>query len=112
MIEKKLIEYLSDSMEVPVYAEEPDTSETAFLVIEKTGSSAQENCLFTSMIAVKSYGATLSEAARLNEETKTAMFDAASIPEVTEVILNSDYNFTDTRKKKYRYQAVFEITHY
>ena len=26
--------------------------------------------------------------------------------------LNSDYNFTDTETKEYRYQAVFDINYY
>lgn len=26
--------------------------------------------------------------------------------------LNSDYNYTDTKRKKYRYQAVFNIAYY
>lgn len=32
--------------------------------------------------------------------------------EISRVKLNSDYNFTDTQKKKYRYQAIYEITYY
>ena len=31
---------------------------------------------------------------------------------VSKVKINSDYNFTDTRTKKYRYQIVAEIWHY
>jgi hypothetical protein len=29
--------------------------------------------------------------------------------EVTKVTLNSNYNFTDTTTKEYRYQAVFDL---
>ena len=33
-------------------------------------------------------------------------------PEIAACRLNSDYNFTDTAKKKYRYQAVFDLVYY
>ena len=51
------------------------------------------------------------EAAKLNEELKEAIFKLRWSKEVGGVKLNSDYNFTDTRTKKYRYQAVFDITY-
>lgn len=112
MIEELIVSYLSDSLDVSVYAEEPDGDAREYVVIEKTGSSAEENMLFTSMIAIQSYGNELIDAMRLNDRVKTAMFKAVSLQGVTDISLNSDYNFTDTRKKKYRYQAVFDITHY
>jgi hypothetical protein len=52
------------------------------------------------------------EAATLNEQVKQAVFDSVSLDEITAVSLNSDYNYTDTATKRYRYQAVFVITHY
>lgn len=113
MIEKTVQEYLKRKLwDCPVYAEEPDEAPSRYLVIEKTGSSAEENCLFTSMIAIKSYGGSLLKSMVLNEQVKTAMFNIASEPEITDISLNSDYNFSDTERKRYRYQAVFDITHY
>ena len=32
--------------------------------------------------------------------------------DVIKVSLNSDYNFTDITTKRYRYQAVFDISYY
>ena len=40
------------------------------------------------------------------------MLEAAALPEIGAVHLNSDYNFTDTAAKRYRYQAVFDVTYY
>lgn len=51
-------------------------------------------------------------AAELNEKVKSAMDEIVELDEVTRCELNSDYNYTDTSRKKYRYQAVFDITHY
>lgn len=112
IIEEIIIAYLSDRMNVMAYAEEPDSDETGYVVIEKTGSSADENMLHTAMVAIKSYGKELIDAMTLNDAVKEAMQDITSLPGITDVSLNSDYNFTDTQKKKYRYQAVFNITHY
>ena len=52
------------------------------------------------------------EAAKLNEKIKNLMYDLTTISEVSKVKLNSDYNFTDTETKRYRYQAIFDIYHY
>ena len=82
-----------------------------FAVLEKTGES-RENYINTAILAVQSYAPTLLPAAELNEQVKTAMFGAAQLPGVAAVHLNSDYNFTDTSSKAYRYQAVYNITYY
>lgn len=112
MIEVTILKYLERLMECPVYAEEPIEAPGRYLVIEKTGSGAEENCLFTSMVAIKSYGTSMLDSMQLNEKVKQAMFAITTESDVTDVSLNSDYNFSDTTRKKYRYQAVFDITHY
>ena len=35
-----------------------------------------------------------------------------TLNEIVSVELNSDYNYTDTTTKEYRYQGVYNITHY
>ena len=52
------------------------------------------------------------DAASLNEEVKQAMDDLISLNEICRSQLNSDYNFTDRNKRIYRYQAVYDVTHY
>ena len=111
MIEKIVLDYLTDTMEVPAYMEMPENPPNRFLVLEKTGSS-EENLIFYATVAVQSYGKTLADAAELNEQVKAAMNQIAELPSVTRCQLNSDYNHTDTLTKRYRYQAVFDITHY
>ena len=114
MIEQIVFDYLTGELEdIPVYMQVPETntgSET-FVVLEKTGSSIS-NFIGEAMIAVQSYAPTLYEAATLNEQVKTAMFEIVSLDEVTAVMLNGDYNFTDESRKQPRYQAVFELSHY
>ena len=110
MIEKIILDYLKAEMDVPVFADQYAT-ETPRIVIEKTGSS-RTNQLDAATFAVQSYADSLYGAAMLNEEVKQVMTDAVNLDAVASVNLNSDYNFTDTTAKSYRYQAVFEITYY
>lgn len=111
MIEKIIRVYLK-AEGFHAYMEMPEILPSfPFVIIEKTGSS-RTNRITTSTLAIRSYGATLNEAAELNERIKEVMDEAVSLPDVTKVALNSDYNFTDTSTKRYRYQAVFDITHY
>jgi hypothetical protein len=48
----------------------------------------------------------------LNDQVKAAMENIVELDEVCACRLNSDYNFTDSTSKQYRYQAVFQVTHY
>ena len=111
MIEKVLIDYLSQALTVPVYLERPVNPPNEYVIIEKTGSSKQ-NQICSAMVAFQSYAKTLLAAATLNETVKAAVESSITLPEISRAKLNSDYNFTNTASKQYRYQAVFDITHY
>lgn len=111
MIEKILLDYLAAALNVPVMMERPPDAPDTFVLLEKTGSG-RENHLCTAILAVQAYAPSLLEAARLNERAKAAMLAAVRLPAVAAVRLNGDYNFTDTAMKGYRYQAVFDVTHY
>lgn len=112
MIEEIVIDYLNKNMSVPCYAERPEKKPSGeYLVIEKTGSAA-ENHIEDATIAVQSFADTLANAAALNEEVKRVMREIVSLKEVSAIRLNSDYNFTSTALKAYRYQAVFILTYY
>lgn len=111
MIEKIILDYLDQELSVPVYMERPDNPPEQYVLIEKTGSG-KRNHICDATLAIQSYAPSMYEAAVLNENVKTAMESAATLEEICRVSLNSDYNFTDTAMKQYRYQAVFDITHY
>lgn len=110
MIETIIYEYLTSVTDAPVCFEILDENEK-FILIEKTGSS-RENQLDSATLAIQSYAPTLYEAAELNEQVKELMLGAIALPEISSVSLNSDYNFTDTTTKRYRYQAAFEVYYY
>lgn len=109
MIEMTVIQYLQQRLNVPVYAEIPVEMPETFVVFEKTGN-ARNNRIDNATIAVQSYAPTLLGAATLNEAVKAALDDMANTENVFRCKLNSDYNYTDTTLKRYRYQAVYDIT--
>lgn len=115
MVEVTLLNYLKDVFgddNIPVYLERPEKRPTTeYIVMEKTGGT-KINLIPANTFAFQSYGPTLYKASVLNERVKTAVENAVELEEISSVTLNSDYNFTDTVSKAYRYQAVFVITHY
>lgn len=80
-------------------------------IARKTGSSREAH-IDRAMLAIQSYAPSMYEAARLNERVKAAMDSAAELDAVSASRLNSDYNFTDTTTKRYRYQAVYDLVYY
>ena len=110
MIEKIVLDYLNDALNVPVYMEMPEDKPDRFVLIEKTGSS-RENHIDFATITIRSYAESLYYPAALNEDVKQAMDDIIALDTVSSAELNSDYNFTDTETKKYRYQAVYDLVY-
>lgn len=110
MIETLLIDYLSEHLEVFVGMEAPKQT-TDYVLVDKTGSS-RNNHIITSSFAIQSYGATLYDAMLLNQEVTEVMEGLIEFDQITRVELETDYNFTNTATKQYRWQAVYSITHY
>lgn len=110
MIAKDLLDYLGEALSVSVYMESPEEL-TNYVLLDQTGSSRNDH-IVTTTIAVQSYAPSLYEAMVLNESVKEAMEGFAQLANVTRVELDTDYNFTNTTTKQYRWQAVYNITHY
>ena len=109
MIEETVLNYLISKGFRAVMEEEG--LECDYLVIEKAGGSG-DKMPSNSVITIQSYSESLAVAAKLSEKMINAMHDIIELPEICRCELNSNYNFTDTARKRYRYQAVFNITHY
>lgn len=110
MIESVIKRYLDSHLTVPAFLEKPLKSPKNFVLFEKTGSG-KTNHIVTVSIAFQSYGKTMYEAAEINEELKQIIEKMVELPEISSVKLNSDYNYTDTETKEYRYQAVYDIAY-
>lgn len=112
MIEKTVRDYLKTQLnDVPVYLEIPANPPKKFVFVQKTGSNESDH-ITSSIFAVQSYDSTLFKASTLNETVKAEMAEIIALDEIGAVRLNSDYPFPDADRKEYRYQALFEITHY
>lgn len=90
---------------------EEENKEKKYILLEKTGGSEVDHIKHATL-AVQSFSDTLYSTAKLNEEMKEAMKRITERDGVCRCELNSDYNYTDTKRKKYRYQAVFNIAYY
>lgn len=110
MIETLIIDYLSEHLEVFVGMEAPEQT-TDYVLIDKTGSS-RTNHIITSSFAIQSYGASLYDAMLLNAEVAETMEGFIELDQITRVELETDYNYTNTETKQYRWQSVYNITHY
>ena len=111
MVESIVKNYLQSRLNVPVRLEEEDNLGQEYILIEKTGSG-KENHVESATLAVQSFSTSLYGAATLNERVKAAMEKIIELDDISKCELNSDYNYTDTNRKKYRYQAVFDIVYF
>lgn len=110
MIERTVLNYLEAQLSVPVYMEMPEDMPASFVLVEKTGSG-RDNHINRATLAIQSYAPSLEGAAELNELVKAAMDAMPDTEDVFRSKLNSDYNYTDTSVKRYRYQAVYDLTY-
>ena len=118
MIEETLYRYLKESLApVEVYLAVRTPPAKKYVYLEKTGSG-RHNRLDSATFAFQSVAPTLEEAAKLNEAVKGLLDDSVRLPGIARARLNTDYNFTDNdlraeqRRKKYRYQAVYDFVYY
>lgn len=111
MIEEIVLNYLKQNMEpIPVGMETPEEKAVKYILIEKIASE-EVNRINTATLAVQSIADSMYNAAALNEEVKKVMAEMIELDRISKVKLSSDYNFTNTQTKQYRYQAVFDITY-
>lgn len=110
MIEKTLLDYLTEELApIPVYLETPEQIPEKYYLIEKTGSG-ETNYIRRATFALQSISSnSLYEAAQMNEELKAAMSAIIYSEDISKAALNSDYHFTNTATKQYRYQAVYDL---
>lgn len=111
MIEKIILDYLDKKLSCMVRLEEEPDMPEEYVLIEKTGSS-KRNHVKKATLAIQSYSSSLYRSAELNEEVKEAMEKSIALDYISKCELNSDYDFTDTKRKKYRYQAVFDLVYF
>lgn len=110
MIEIIILKYLTEKMDVPVSMDKTDRDVKRYILVERTGSS-RSNFINTATFVFQSYAESKYEAAKLNEELKLNMDNIIELPQISRSALNSDYDYTNTQTKEYRYQAVYNIVY-
>lgn len=110
-IEEYVIAYLDGALDVPVSGDVPSPLPARFVTVELTGGYAPEK-IGRATLAVQSWDSSRAAAGALCETVIAAMDAMAGEPEISSVELDSAYNYTDTDRRKPRYQAVFDIVHY
>lgn len=113
MIEDILINALNERLTAPCYAEVPKDPPSAYYIVEKTGGRI-ENHIRSAILAIESCSiSSMVEASSMNEcLIECMLYNVVKLEDIASVSLNSDYNFTDSTTKTYRYQAVFEVVYY
>jgi hypothetical protein len=110
-IESILIGYLN-SKGYTAYGEEPEKPPREYLVVGKVGSR-HTNHIDGAVITIRSYSESLEQAAVLNKQVKyTMLYELPELSDIAGVTLNSDYPQADPDTRRYRYQAVYDITYY
>ncbi|KXT73196.1 Phage-associated protein [Streptococcus sp. DD10] len=111
MIEKVIKRHLDSQLGVPSFYEHEEDMPERCVLIEKTGSGRRDFAR-SATFTFQSYAGSMQEAAELNEAVKVAVDSLIGLDAISGVRLNSDYNFTDTETKRYRYQAVYDIYYF
>ncbi|MQW23888.1 MULTISPECIES: hypothetical protein [unclassified Lactococcus] len=111
MIETVIKDFLDGHLSVPSFLEHQENMPKRYVFFEKLGSS-KSNHITSATFAFQSYAESMYETAKLNEELKRVVEDLITLDDIGGISLNSDYNYTDTETKKYRYQAVFDIKYF
>lgn len=111
MIEITIKEHLERNLDVPVFFEFPKDAADRFLVL-KVENNPRENLVDSAMLVADSYGPSLAGAAALNSRVKRVLDGLVELPSVSASRRGGDYPAFDTSNKRYRYQAVQNITYY
>ncbi len=114
MIEKVIRAKLLEALGVGVYFTEPPKPPREYIIIDKIGSSEGAARVINSVtLAVQSIHAdSIGGAMELNERVKKAVSALEADDRFTRVRCNSDGDFTDPETRRFRWQALFEITYY
>lgn len=111
MIEFVIKEHLQQRLAVPVFFEFPRHAGESFVVL-KVENNPRENLIDSALLVVDSYGPTQLAAAQLNKTVKPLLDDLVLLPRISASKRGGDYPAFDSVNKKYRYQAVQNITYY
>lgn len=106
IIELEIYKYMKE-LGFPVYMEVPKERPAEFITIEKTGGQYLGNGIYSGTLAVQTWDKTRYTAAELSSRVCEALNEAPFNVDGVMTASGSDYDFTDTTTKRYRYQALY-----
>lgn len=109
MIELIIFDYIKSNIDTPIFFEEKNL--VKYLLLEKTSTTYNEGYCQSEFI-LDCYEESLYKTIVFMNEMKPIIQDLIDLKEVVKVDFKTDYNSTDTEKKKYRYSLEFEVIHY
>lgn len=105
MIEKTVLDQLTQSLRHPVYMEIPEKMPDKFYILRKA-DSGRADMVDMAMFTLRSYAGTLYEAAEMNEAAVEALDALSDLDGIYSSYRMGDYPFDQSEIKKYCYQAV------
>ena len=108
IIEAKIKDYLSSKIPYPVHTETPKSVEAQYVqfsIIDR----GREDYIDAVTVEFYSYGASMVDAATVDEDLRNAMFDFIEEPDISHVDLGGGEYEYDTTLKKHAYRSYFNI---
>lgn len=105
-----ILQHLENRLSVPVALQvSPDLKDCPkYVILQRIGGEVNDH-IRSVTFTVQSIAPSLLEACKLNEEVKEAMESLIESEHVSRIDLDSDYEYTDTATKRFRYQAVYNL---
>lgn len=111
IIEKFIIDYLSEKLEVPVYAERPQKDKEEMIIVDRSSMYVHDHIGYAN-ITIWSYSNTMIDAAELDEKVQIAMRDIIETYDISKCSLENSYNDTLTNDDHYRFRSVYDVVFY
>lgn len=110
MIEKTVLAYLNEKLDVSVYAEEPATKESSYCILQ-TIDAGRKNYINKVTVVIRSYAPSLQEAGELYTRVKEAMYGINALDNVSSAKLGGGGQAIDEATDRYAYDCVFNLVY-
>lgn len=108
MIEKIVINYLNSILDVPVYMEEPIRKTDEYVVLQVL-DQGRIDYIDAVTFNIRSYGASMLEAAELNKRVKDCMFSITTLDAVSSSKCGGGGQALDVTTNRYAYECIFNL---
>lgn len=111
MIEKIIIDYLSEELGIGVYAEMPTPKPSNFVLIKRI-NGGRTNQISAATFSLYVYSTSMYDTVSLMELVKKLILKATVLPEISSVNIGGENVGTDSNNKVYRCELITNIYYY